>query len=120
LSLLLILWIPLCLILLWNELVAELDLALLAPIGNFGPGKEKIFISVSVCFLICSVVLYVADFRRKRLWIRSLLLVSLAVTYVGSVGMASAVRSYSSRLQGLEAGFNDFRGIRFEEYPTPF
>jgi len=51
LSLLLILWIPLCLILLWNELAAELDLALLAPIGNFGPGKEKIFTSVSVCFL---------------------------------------------------------------------
>lgn len=117
-SLLLILWIPLCLILLWNELVAELDLALSPPFGGFGPGKEKIFASVSVCFLICSVVLYVADFRRKRLWIRSLLLVSLAVTYVGSVGMASAVRSYSSRLQGLDAGFNDFGGIRFEEYPN--
>jgi len=32
--------------------------------------------------------------------------------------MASAVRSYSSRLQGLDAGFNDFGGIRFEEYPN--
>jgi hypothetical protein len=116
--LLLILWIPLCLILIWNELVAELDLAFLAPIGGFGPGKEKIFASVAACFLICSVALYVADLRRKRLWIRSLLLASLAVTYLGSVGMASAVRRYSSHLQGADAGFDDFGRIRFEEYPN--
>ncbi len=115
--LLLILWIPLCLILILNQLVAELDLAFLAPIGGFGPGKERIFASLSVCFLICSIALYVNDLRRKRLWIRSLLLVSLAVTFLGSVGMASAVRRYSSYLRGSDPAFHVFEGIKIEEYP---
>jgi hypothetical protein len=114
--LLLTLWVPLCLILIWNRLVAELDLTSLDPVGGFGPGKEKVFAGLSVCFLLCSVVLYVLDFQRRRRWVRSLLLVSLAVTYAGSVGMASAVRSYSSRNEG--PGFDGFAKIKFEEYPN--
>lgn len=116
--LLLILWIPLCLILVCGELAAKLDLAFLAPIGGFGPGKQRIFVSLSVCFLICSIVLYAVDFQRKRLLSRSLLLVSLAVTYIGTVGMASAVKRYSSYLEGSDPSFYVFERIRFEEYPN--
>jgi hypothetical protein len=117
LLLLLILWIPLCAILICNQLITGLNLAFLAPIG-FGPGKQKIFTSLSVSFLICSVLLYVSDLRRERLWTRSLLLVVLAVTYVGSVDVASAVEKYLARLAGSDPSFYDFGKIKFEEYPN--
>lgn len=122
LSLLLILWVPFCLILICNQLAQELELRFLAPIGAFGPNKERLFNCLSIGFLALSMFFYAVDFHRKRLWIRSLLLVALAVTYLGTIESASAAKKYSTYLTGSDPNYFIFRDgfgrMRFEEYPN--
>ena len=122
LSLLLILWVPFCLILICNQLAQELELRFLAPIGAFGPNKERLFSWLSMGLLALSVFFYAIDFRRKRLWIRSLVLVALAVIYVGAIESASAAKKYSMYLTGSDPSYFIFRDgfgrMRFEEYPN--